>query len=69
MKRLLCFLLGHNYRLHRKVTSRIRELKCKRCKQLFAMSDDVRTVLPLTFEFKEMHDDMINFQLGNNNNK
>ena len=62
MKWLLCILFGHKYRLHRKVTLSIRELKCKRCKSLFAMSDDVYTVLPLSADLKRMHDDLIQSQ-------
>jgi hypothetical protein len=56
MKKLICKIFGHKYKLHRKITSSIREVKCTRCKQLFGMNDDIQTILPLDWELKFAHD-------------
>lgn len=55
MKRLICKILGHKYTLFRKVTPTIRELKCKRCNEKFAMTDDCKYILPLDNELEAMH--------------
>lgn len=56
MNRIICKILGHKHRLHRKITPFIREIKCDRCNQLFGMNDDVQSILPLDFELKFAHD-------------
>lgn len=59
MQNIICFLFNHRYRLKRKITSRIREIKCTRCKKEFAMHDDMQCVIPLDDELIEFGDDII----------
>jgi hypothetical protein len=58
INKILCFVFGHKYRIKRKITSTIRELKCSRCKEEFAMSDDSQCVLSLDDEFRELNDEL-----------
>lgn len=59
IKRLICKLFGHKYRLHRKITNTIREVGCKRCKQLFAMNDSVKALVPMDGEFLNLHEEIL----------
>lgn len=59
MSNIICTLFGHKYRLKRKITSNIREIKCIRCFQEFGMNDELRAVLPLDDELKEAHNSLI----------
>lgn len=55
MKKLLCFIFGHKYKLKRRITRDISELVCARCKEEFGLNKTVKTVLPLDDELKEIH--------------
>jgi len=59
MKRLLCFILGHKYSVYAKPVEDwgkgVRWLKCKRCKKDFVINDNVRVLLPMDFELKDMY--------------
>jgi hypothetical protein len=59
MRKLLCSIFGHTFRLHRHVTTGIREVGCVRCKQLFGMNDFAQAVLPLDQELRDLHDGFI----------
>jgi hypothetical protein len=59
MNKMLCLIFGHRYRILRKITPYVRELKCKRCKKEFGMNDDVKVVLPLDQELREAHNSML----------
>ena len=59
MKKFLCKLFGHKYILKRNICPGIRELACTRCKKEFGMNDAAQAVLPLDFELKELHDDIL----------
>lgn len=51
----ICYLFRHKYILKKRITSYVREIKCTRCKQEFAMNDHTQSVLPLDDELKELH--------------
>lgn len=55
METIICHLLGHKYRLLRKISPTTRELICKRCKAQFGMNDDAKAILPLDKELIELH--------------
>ena len=55
MKRIICFIFGHKFRLLRRISPTTRELKCKRCKKEFGMNDDVKVILPMDYELRELH--------------
>jgi hypothetical protein len=57
---MVCFFFGHKYRLKRKITRTIRELKCSRCGKEFGMNDDTQSVLPMDFELTELHNEILN---------
>ena len=59
MKKLLCLIFGHKYKVIRDITPYIRELRCKRCKKEFGMNDDVKILLPLDQELKDAHNILI----------
>lgn len=52
---VMCRLFGHDYKLLRKISPTIRELKCGRCKQEFGMNDNVQALLPLDDELLDCH--------------
>lgn len=55
----LCSLFKHEYYVHalpvEEWATGIRWLKCRRCKENFAMNDKVKTVLPMDDELKNLH--------------
>jgi hypothetical protein len=53
--RVMCRLFGHDYKLLRKISPTIREVKCGRCKQEFGMNDSVKGLLPLDDELRDYH--------------
>lgn len=55
MKEIICMIFGHKYTLLRYITSWCREIKCNRCKKEFAMNDELRYVLPLDNDLKELN--------------
>jgi uncharacterized protein YbaR (Trm112 family) len=59
MKRIICYLFGHQYRISRRITSEITELFCYRCKNQFAIHTGVKTLLPLDMELFEMHNEIL----------
>ena len=56
MKDWICFFFGHKYQVTQKLSPTTRRLCCKRCRKMFAMSDDLRTVLPWDAEFHQMYE-------------
>ena len=55
----MCRLFGHDYKLLRKISATIREVKCGRCKQEFGMNDNVQALLPLNDELQECHNTLL----------
>lgn len=53
--KLICFFLGHNYFLKKRLNFYSRCVGCKRCRNYFAMNDDVRIILPWDIEFSELY--------------
>ena len=60
MRKLMCFLFGHKYYVHAKPRENwatgIRWLKCKRCRESFAINTRAEALLPMDFELMDMHE-------------
>jgi len=52
---VICRVFGHRYEITRVITPQIKELRCERCGELFAMNGDVRALLPLDKELVDAH--------------
>jgi hypothetical protein len=59
VKKLLCIINGHKFKLLRQITNTVRELKCERCGKEFSHNDDTLTALPLDAKLKEMDDSLL----------
>ncbi len=44
--RVVCLFFGHKYVLTQNLSKQSRRVACTRCRQMFAMNDDVRAVVP-----------------------
>jgi phage FluMu protein Com len=55
MRKIICKISGHKYKLLRKISNTIVEVKCDRCKNEFGMNSDAQTILPLDGELKTLH--------------
>jgi Prophage protein (DUF1660) len=55
MKKLICFIFGHQYRLLRKITDATREVKCKRCKVEFGMNDTTQSIFEMDEDLRIAH--------------
>lgn len=56
MRKLICFFFGHRYTLAQKLTPQSRRICCTRCRQSFAMNDDVRAVVDWDADFHRMYE-------------
>jgi len=56
---MICFFTRHVLVETWKVTPHISEMKCQRCGKEFGIHHDLRSVIPLDKELKDLHD-MIN---------
>jgi hypothetical protein len=63
MKKLICAIFGHRYRLLRQISPTIQELNCSRCKKEFGINHTVKAVLPMDDELRKLHNDILNNQL------
>lgn len=57
---LRCLFLGHKYVVTQSLTPTSRRLACTRCRRMFAMSDEVRTVVDWSASFHEMYERHLN---------
>lgn len=55
----MCRLFGHCYKFLRQVTPSICEVKCARCEKEFGMNHDVRVLLPMDDELKQIHEEYL----------
>lgn len=55
IERLICAVLSHRYFVEREFSPQDRRLGCHRCRQLFAMNDNVRLVLPWDGSFETLY--------------
>lgn len=58
-KNLKCMFGRHEYFVTRKVSSSIQELKCRNCGKEFGINHDLRCVIPLDEELRNVHDFML----------
>lgn len=56
LKKVLCLFFGHRYVLTQELTRYSRRVACTRCKEMFAMNDDVRAVVPWNSEFHKLYE-------------
>ena len=60
MKKIICKLLGHKYYVYAKpkenLGNGVRWLKCKRCRKDFVINNSIKTLLPMDFELKDLHE-------------
>lgn len=59
MKKILCRLFGHRYKVTKRISRSIAELKCKRCSCEFGINTDAQALLPLDNELRELHEELI----------
>jgi hypothetical protein len=55
MSRLLCWLIGHQYRVSEVFTPDTRRVCCARCSGQWAMNDRVRVIVPWSDEFERFY--------------
>lgn len=53
--KIFCKIFGHNYKLKRRISKSIAELKCARCKSEFGINTSVQSLLPLDDELRQLH--------------
>ncbi len=54
----VCSIVGHRYKVTRRVARSIYELQCPRCKARFGMNTSVKALLPLNLELQELHSEL-----------
>lgn len=54
-RRLLCSIIGHQYRVVRRMTPGARKVGCDRCRQQWAMHDRTRAFVPWNGELEAMY--------------
>lgn len=57
LRRALCWVMGHQYRILRTFTPVSRQVGCRRCGQRWAMHDEVRALVEWSGEFEQMYRD------------
>ena len=55
MRRLLCYLIGHDYYIIKELVRSFRKVGCRRCKKEWLMGDHTRSLVEWdnTFEIKD----------------
>jgi hypothetical protein len=53
--RFICWLIGHDFFLIKRLTSWSRKIGCRRCGRCFGMNDDARAVIPWDYELEETY--------------
>lgn len=53
---LLCLFGKHKYKITRKISHNIQELKCIKCNKEVGINHDLQVVLPLDDELRSEHD-------------
>lgn len=54
--RVVCLFFGHKYVLTQNLSKQSRRVACTRCRQMFAMNDDVCAVVPWDSEFHRLYE-------------
>lgn len=54
-ERLKCLLLGHKYRVQRRMHPGARKVGCERCRRAWGMHDATRSFVPWDDEFEAMY--------------
>ncbi len=57
MKRVICWIIGHNYRTRQVFSPESRRVCCPRCGGDWAMNDRVRVLVPWSGEFEQFYRD------------
>lgn len=61
LNKILCFILGHKYRLKKKITTNISEVTCLRCKKEFGINYYTKSLLEMDDELRELHSEITKF--------
>ena len=56
LRRVVCLFFGHKYTLTQELTPHSRRIACTRCRQMFAMNDDVRAVVEWDAGFHRLYE-------------
>lgn len=59
MKKLICKIFGHKYKVSRRINAEITELFCHRCKDQFVIHTGVKTLLPLDMELFNINNEIL----------
>ena len=54
--RVVCLFFGHKYVLTQNLSKQSRRVACTRCRQMFAMNDDVGAVVPWDAGFHRLYE-------------
>ena len=52
----MCLFFGHKYVLTQQLSKQSRRVACTRCREMFAMNDDVRAVVSWDASFHELYE-------------
>lgn len=55
MKKIICFIFGHNYYMTEKWSNTARRVGCKRCNGDWAMHDPTKSLVEMNGEFADMY--------------
>lgn len=55
----VCYVVGHRYKLTRRISRSIAELRCPRCGEEFGINTDAHALLTLDDELRHLHTDML----------
>lgn len=53
-----CKIFGHKYKLANKLSKYIYELKCTRCKRRFGLHKELKTLLSMDAELRNLHNEL-----------
>lgn len=54
-KKVICYVLGHEYAVEKQLNLSARKLTCKRCNAKFAMHDTTKSVVAWNDEIEQMY--------------
>jgi len=55
MKKIICWLIGHQYKVAKAFSYSSRAVFCKRCRSVWGMNDEVRAIVPWDGELSKLH--------------
>lgn len=55
MKKLICLIFGHKYKLVKNLSYNCQKIKCKRCDKMFSINHNMKTILDWDYELEQLH--------------